>query len=1645
MKTISKFTHMKGNLTGIALALILFPSVASHNAQAIAVTGDYSAPPPFIANTVKPNVVVALDVSGSMKIPAYQDGTGGTWSSTTKVYGGFDENNNYFGYFKPGSKYSYDTTNEFFYEDTNGSWDADFLNWATMRRMDVVRKVLVGGKVNDRTGETISGYSGKSYIVEAQNEPEDRTFRKTYSNSSALSGGAIPNNSIMLVSDGKLSLTSADSATVVRITDQFEMGKIDLNRSTSGDSDGDYDSGSNWVQVSFQNTYSSTPRVVVTGLSYNGGDPTHARVRNVTNSGFDVRLEEWAYRDINHTTETITYMVAADGTQNLTIANINYRIEAGREWMRDTAKVGDFDSEEINLSGFSSRPLVFAGVSSNEDERPVIARVSTIASDGDDFRVSLQNEESFGNNHPESEAVDWIAIEPVSGISKYVANGTSAFVQSSNSDSANSNFTDITFPTAFSSTPILALASWDKAEDDTVFPRYKNLDTTGFSAIMEEEKSKDNELNHAFEKLQYFAVQATSEYSLRILETSEPTGVVQQNSTSMRFGLAVYNYDHSLTDTSAIYNGNTVHGGTLHPCYPDISKPLENQTNFDICLETHVKSPIGNIVKVIEEHPLIWGSTPIGETLYDIKGYFEQKDYARNGHTQWYDNGTESSGSNRRNSYEISDAWDPYYYDELGTTSPCAKSFVLHFNDGEPYKDFDGNASQHPTITNDGVGQFKENEKLDDLALELRENDCRATGTKAIDGHQDIVSYYVFAALGESDSNNSATRKMREAAANGGFEDDNDDNKPTPQHPVDFVNYINTNICPANEWDKNGDCNPDTFYFANDGEKLVTELNDALASIVTRSATGGASSVVSASRSGEGIVVNATFEPSAVKGGDSVSWTGDIHALFIDDAGLLRQSNDNKLDESSTDKIIDFCSKSVDGTQEVRIKESTSEDSRPTAAQQDTCSDSVYNKSLSDINYLWSASTWLSGLTDEQAVTQRTYTSTTEGRYIITGRDQNNDNIIQNYEQVSFEATNFPISYAGLIADDTTTVENIINYTRGQDISGYRSRLFDGVQRRLGDVIYSTPTIVGRPSENLDLLYNSSSYKKFLTYYQYRRQVVYAGANDGMLHAFNGGWFDESTNTLEKAKGMITSDSSTTAAPGSGIAYDLGAELWAYAPYNTLRHLEYLTDPDYGSSSSDHVNFVDLKPKIFDAKVFSDDTNHPGGWGTIMVVGMRLGGGEITVDTDLGAYTNNKTLTSSYSFFDITNPDVAPKLLLEFTHPDLGFTTSTPAVVTMGTDNDGTGNWYIMLGSGADTDKAGFDAVKSTQNARLFLLDLKSIVNASGSIYVTNFGNNGILTLPETNSFVSDIVSVDFGLDNFTSDVVYFGTTSGDATNWGGKLYRIKIQENTSATQLTPSNWAASVIYDAARPITIPVSVGIDSRQNRWLYFGSGRYFNAADNIDEGQYNYFGLKEPRNSDGTFAYTTISDAIANVTSTLVATGTGTLTNPPSLSPALSTNTVKGLESRMKIYTGVEKLNGWQRNFSNNAINDLSLDGERTFGGATLLGGTLTFTSFDPDVEACAIEGQSLLYVLNALTGTAGSPPIIGETASGGYNEYIVDLGSSPAATPSLHRGEGYDSDNGSGAIVQTSDGTIITLEQDNPEQVSDGEASWRQLQ
>ncbi|RLB68083.1 MAG: hypothetical protein DRH04_07170, partial [Deltaproteobacteria bacterium] len=394
---------------------------------------------------------------------------------------------------------------------------------------------------------------------------------------------------------------------------------------------------------------------------------------------------------------------------------------------------------------------------------------------------------------------------------------------------------------------------------------------------------------------------------------------------------------------------------------------------------------------------------------------------------------------------------------------------------------------------------------------------------------------------------------------------------------------------------------PGHAYIAGNQAELAVALRKIFLEILNRASSGSAASVISNSRSGEGAIYQSIFFPELRdSSGNTVYWTGDVHALLVDKYGNMREdTNANQQLDEDTDKFVLYYDDEITNTTKAKLYSPVDANSNLLIAPDLASTPTIVE--ITDLHYLWSGVDWLSnpGL---NVTDQRSYGTTDNKRYIFTDyidtsadvsiSNVNNNQVMDFLPDFVDDATHD--NYFFLNPEDTgmteaqmiTESQNIIKFIRGQEglsnsLSGsaYRSRTLvdsNGNDRiyRLGDIIHSTPTVVSRPAENYDLIYNDSSYLDFKKKYVGRRMVIYTGANDGMLHAFNGGFYN-----IEN-KAFIT-------ASGSKTAYPLGMELWAYVPNALLPHLRWLTE---ASDYSSHVYYVDLKPRIFDAKIFTADT-----------------------------------------------------------------------------------------------------------------------------------------------------------------------------------------------------------------------------------------------------------------------------------------------------------------------------------------------------------------------------------------------------------------------------------------------------------------------
>jgi type IV pilus assembly protein PilY1 len=982
--------------------------------------------------------------------------------------------------------------------------------------------------------------------------------------------------------------------------------------------------------------------------------------------------------------------------------------------------------------------------------------------------------------------------------------------------------------------------------------------------------------------------------------------------------------------------------------------------------------------------------TPLAEAYYVAMQYFKQEDV--------------QAGLDYPNNVVPNDnlGQDPYYNN--GQHVDCAGSFVILLTDGvstkdsmipDSLKDFDQDG-----LDNTNCDESSETncdfptggtDYLDDIALYARTTDLRIN----LDGSQNLVLYTIYA-FG-SDSN--AENLLKNAAKNGGFEDRNGNNRPDLQE----------------EWDVDNDGIPDTFYRASTGYELESKLLEAINDILKRAASGTSVSVLATTSKGEGIMTQAYFRPVQPVGLEEVKWLGYLQSLWIDTYGYVREDTiqDSKLDVTQ-DKVITYFLDTATG--DTMIKRYNVSSTKP---YPDIQSDTYETLQLDQISPLWEAG---SRLAQRNPSTRNLFT------YIDKDKDgqvdeSTDDPFDDSGEVVRFHTgsasyikpylgvkDNSAWAYLGATHDDR--VINLINYIRGNDVSGLRSRTINGSVWKLGDIVNSTPLIVSKPAENYHIIYSDESYQAYFSANKNRETVVYVGGNDGMLHAFTSWQYNSSTNTYTGP---------------SGTTEQIGDELWAFVPQSLLPHLKWLPSPDYT-----HVDYVDLKPKIFDAKIDHDkDVNTPDEWRTLLIAGLNMGGKHIWAadafdDGSGNVVSETRNFYPSYTCIDVTDPR-NPRLLWERSYVDLEMTTSFPSVLKV------KNKWFVVFGSGP----SNYDGT-STKPGHIFVVDLET-----GEPY-RNGGNDWLFETAEANAFMNSPVTLDKNL-NFNADAIYFGETYYASTNWYGKLYKVTIPwvdaygaydgSDVSHYSDNPTDatnpWQLSALFKATKPITAPVALSVDEFDNAWIYVGSGRYLSTADKTTTDTQYMFGIKDPFfNADHTQMGLYNTDYYHNYGVSLELQVSDLFNADPYVVIEEGYDIYDNNDTRIGSFDDLlalaQEKNGWLRSLEN--------QGERILAKSTVLGGIVYTPSFVPNVDVCGFGGGSYLHAYYYETGTAYRKKALIEKGiktvqiQGQDMTKVKDrvfLGAGAAAALGIQVGAG-----GEKALIQQSTGVIIN-EQLNP--------------
>jgi len=386
-----------------------------------------------------------------------------------------------------------------------------------------------------------------------------------------------------------------------------------------------------------------------------------------------------------------------------------------------------------------------------------------------------------------------------------------------------------------------------------------------------------------------------------------------------------------------------------------------------------------------------------------------------------------------------------------------------------------------------------------------------------------------------------------------------------------------------------------------------------------------------------------------------------------------------------------------------------------------------------------------------------------------------------------------------------------LDYLRGRDVTGMRLRA-----KKLGDIVHSSPAFVGAPIFRYPDIWPSGApengaaapYSMFKSGNQTRKPLVYAGANDGMLHAFD-------------------ADTDPTS---------WGKEVFAYVPAAVFSTLNQLTSPTYT-----HRFFVDGAPTVGDA-FFN------GSWHTVLVGGLRAGGQAIyALDiTDPPGSSDAETAIAAkvlWEFNDVegllpSDPDYGDK--------DLGDTFSEPNIVRLHKDR-----WAAVFGNGynntkdengycADPDPLTPCTGSATGNAVLYIVDLETgelIKKIAGvgkaqdpkTAISLDQRPNGLATPAPIDTNGDSIVDYIYAGDLF-GNLWKFDVSSADKNLWqvlgpsGGPLFVACAGTSTQCTTAGASN--------LRQPITTRPQVGRHptKAEGFMVYFGTGKYFESGDN-----------------------------------------------------------------------------------------------------------------------------------------------------------------------------------------------------------------------
>ena len=484
-------------------------------------------------------------------------------------------------------------------------------------------------------------------------------------------------------------------------------------------------------------------------------------------------------------------------------------------------------------------------------------------------------------------------------------------------------------------------------------------------------------------------------------------------------------------------------------------------------------------------------------------------------------------------------------------------------------------------------------------------------------------------------------------------------------------------------------------------------------------------------------------------------------------------------------------------------------------------------------------------------------------------------------------------------------VDKLINFIRGDDSYDEDK---DGntteSRHKLADIYHSNPIIVGPPDSSIsyDNTYQEAYYRSINNYSSFqngnscgincniRKEIVLAGSNGGMLHAFD------------------TSN---------------GEELWSFIPPSVIGKLKNVISSKLNSSNA--IYAVDGSPIVKD--IFYDNTPNDGvnnpQWRTIILTGLGEGGYSYFA-LDITNPTNpshlftieNDPFNKVINFWDANGVVNKYSYNLGIIDADrdyrrLGEATSTPRIIKIKVNNSNNqliDKWVAVFGAGYN------GATNPEYGSAVFVMDLENegkllktinindqiprssrsiewsspnnntqttwnlaslglssydssiytlkLSGSAGIDYSYNYNENGTIRSninivfdsppPSNNIFRIDVVDKNDIVNSVPTDLLVITADSTSKANYNGAMvYAADLEGKITKINLTDKGnlYESTLLFDAdsttsnGRYIYQNIEATINKDNYLWLYFGTGDTHKIQDNTLEIKNRLYGIKD----------------------------------------------------------------------------------------------------------------------------------------------------------------------------------------------------------